>query len=182
MLNALVRRIKTSPITIEGEIDFIRVGYPGKYYAYEREFQLCHVVKSYDDSNVDIAILRLNDKKTPADIERVFDVKNFRYDKLEPLKETLYTIGYPKGIYWAIDEHTKSLEPEIREIKCGKVPGKYSFEFQGETIGGASGSPVFDKKGHLVGIVFGSSVGAATFGHACPVKYLKELYDKEVGL
>ena len=101
--------------------------------------------------------------------------------KLEPLKETLYTIGYPAGNYRAIDKTNHSLEPDIREVKCSKVPEKYDFEFQGESLGGASGSPIFRKNGELVGILWGGSRLGATFGVACQAKYLKDMYIEEVG-
>lgn len=122
----------------------------------------------------------MNDKKTPTDIKNVFDVMKFRIDKLEPLKETFYTIGYPNGIAWAMDENTHSLEPAIRELKCSKSPSVYDFEFDGETIGGASGSPIFTKGGELVGIVWGGWSAGKTFGLACHAKWLKKLYEEEV--
>ena len=60
------------------------------------------------------------------------------------------------------------------------MPSKYYFDIQGEIVGGASGSPVFDSEtGQLVGVAFASRVGGSTYGCAVHAKYLKEMYDKE---
>lgn len=175
-----IRRIKNSPLTISGEMDYITVGYPGRNYTHEDEFERCYVLSASESDEKDIALLQLNAKRTPTEIKPIFDVKRFRTDKIEPLKEQYYTIGYPRGIGWALDSQSHSLEPEIREVKCGKVPSVYTFEFQGEALGGASGSPIFDKKGRLVGVLWGGWESGTTFGHACQAKYLKEMYDKAV--
>jgi len=181
-VKSIIKRLRNSPITISGEMDYLTIGYPGRYYTHEDEFDRCHVVTQSDTNDRDIALLQLNTKKTPEWIRYIFDIRNARTDKLEPLKETLYTIGYPNGLIWALDTDTKSLEPEIREVKCGKVPSKYTFEFQGESVGGASGSPIFDRKGHLVGVLWGGWSDSATFGHACQAKFLLNMYNEEIGL
>ncbi len=177
----IIKRLKNSPLKISGEMDFITLGYRGRYYTHQDEFDRCHVVAESGTYDKDIALLRMNDKKTPEHVTPILEIDRARTDKLKPLEETLYTIGYPGGIMWGQDDVTKSLQPEIRELKCGKEPGKYTFEFQGEAVSGASGSPIFDRKGHLVGVLWGGKSSASTFGLACQAKYLKEMYNDEVG-
>lgn len=180
IVNTMINRLKKSSLTITGELDYITVGYPGRNYTHTDEFERCDVLRESGTADKDIAILQLNSKQTPDKIKYIFDVKDFNITKLEPLKDKLYTIGYPMGIEWGMDSNTKSLEPTIRETKCSKVPSKYHFEFQDSSVGGSSGSPVFDKKGHLVGILFGGYTGGATM--ACQARYLQEMYKEEVGL
>lgn len=79
-----------------------------------------------------------------------------------------------------MDQGTRSLEPDIRDLRCSKIPGRYDFELQGEAVGGASGSPIFDKKGYLVGILWGG-IEKSSYAVACQAKWLKDLYEKEVG-
>ena len=98
------------------------------------------------------------------------------------MEEKLYTIGYPAGTYRAVEKTNHSLEPDIRETMCSKVPGRYDFEFQGEAVGGASGSPIFNKYGELVGVLWGGWKMGSTLGLACQARYLKEMYEEEVGL
>ena len=93
----------------------------------------------------------------------------------------MYTIGYPAGAYRAVEKTNHSLEPDIRETMCSKVPGRYDFEFQGEAVGGASGSPIFNKHGELVGVLWGGWKMGSTLGLACQARYLKEMYEEEGG-
>lgn len=180
-MNAMIARIRKSPITISGEVISRYIGYPGRNYTVpELEMQRCDLVAESGTKEKDIAILQLNDKKTPEDIKHIFDIKHFRTDKLVPTKERLFTIGYPLGLVWGIDQGTRSLEPDIRDLRCSKIPGRYDFELQGEAVGGASGSPIFDKKGYLVGILWGG-IEKSSYAVACQAKWLKELYEKEVG-
>ncbi|MDM8240760.1 FHA domain-containing protein [Phocaeicola barnesiae] len=177
----LISRLNKSKYTISGEMDYITVGYPGRYYTHTDEFDRCSVVSESGTDDKDIAILQMNDKKTPDNIKYIFEVKNFYTDKLEPLKDKLYTIGYPNGVVWAMDSKMQSLEPAIRETMCSKMPSKYTFDFQGESVGGASGSPIFNEKGQLVGVLWGRRPEGITFGRACQAKYLKEMYNEELG-
>lgn len=180
LLYSFVKKIQDSRITISGKMDHICLGYPGRNYTSLNEYDICTVLAESGSDEKDIAILELNKKKTPDEIKYIFDVDNFYQEKLEPLKDELYTIGYPKGDIWSFDQSIKSLEPAVRELKCSKVPGKYDFEFQGEAIGGASGSPIFNNKGQIVGILWGRWADGSTFGKACQARYLKELYDEKV--
>ena len=173
-------RIRKSSYTISGKIDHITVGYPGKYYTHTDEFQRCNVLRISDNKEIDLAILQLNNKKTPEDVKFVFDIEKAYVEKLSPLKDLLYTIGYPAGIIWGLDETSKSLEPSIRETKCSKEPSRYYFEFQANSVSGSSGSPVYNNKGELVGVLSGgySIAGGAT--KAIHAKFLKKLYEEEV--
>lgn len=179
-LAMMLKRLNKSKYTISGEMDYITVGYPGRNYTHTDEFDRCSVVSESGTDDKDIAILQMNDKRTPETIKYIFEVKNFSLEKLEPQQEKLYTIGYPNGVDWAMDEKTHSLEPAIRETMCSKMPSKYTFEFQGESIGGASGSPIFNEKGQLVGVLWGGWSAGVTFGLACQAKYLQEMYKEEV--
>ena len=173
-------RIRKSSYKISGKIDHITVGYPGKNYTHTDEFQRCTVLTISKNEDVDLAILQLNNKKTPEDVKYIFNPEQFYTEKLKPLADQLYTIGYPAGITWGLDGNVKSLEPTIRETKCSKAPSKYYFEFQANSVNGSSGSPVFNKKGELVGILYGgySIAGGAT--KAIHAKFLKKMYNEEM--
>lgn len=178
----ITAQLEKSHYTISGKIDDLTVGYPGKYYTHADEFQRCNVLVASDNKDIDLAILQLNDKKTPKEITHVFSPDDFFIDRLEPLKDQLFTIGYPAGLQWAQDDKTKSLEPNIRETKCSKEPGKYDFEFQANSVGGSSGSPVFNIKGQLVGVLYGGYSVAGGSTSAVHAKFLKKMYEEEVNI
>jgi len=175
-------RIRKSHYTISGALNFITLGYPGNYYTHEDEFQRCNVLKVSDNKDIDLAILQLNNKKTPKEISFLFSPENYFSDRLDPLKDQLYVIGYPAGIIWGMDDKTKSLEPTIRETKCSKEPGRYDFEFQANSVGGSSGSPVFNTKGQLVGILYGGYSVAGGSTKAVHAKFLKNLYEDYINV
>lgn len=181
-INSLIRQMKKCKVTITGKMVEICVGYAGRNYTHTDEFERCKVVAVSPTDDIDLAILQLNTKKTPEDVTFVFDPSTYFTGKLDPMKEKFTWIGYPRGSNWALDEKTSSLEPVIRETMCTKVPSKYSFEIQGEVVGGASGSPVYNpENGQLVGVLWGYRGGGTTYGQACQAKYLKKMYDEEVG-
>ena len=178
-LKAKIDRIKKSEIVISGDIDYITVGYPGQNYTHEDEFQRCFVLCESNNKDIDLAILQLNDKKTPEKIEHLFSPNNFFQAEVEPQKDLLYVFGYPHGLSWGMNEKTKSLEPNLRNTKCSKVQDKYEFEFQASSEGGSSGSPIFNEKGQLVGILNSGYLGS-TVTFAVLAKYLRKLYNEEV--
>ena len=178
-LNKIIDRLNRSRYNITGAIDYIMVGYAGRNYTHLDEFQRCDVVTDSKDKEIDVALLQLNDKKTPEEVELVFSPSDFYTERLVPLKDKLFTIGYPAGLTWALDKRAKSLEPSIKETKCSKEPSKYDFEFQEQSVGGSSGSPVFNEAGQLVGVLWGGTSIAGGYTKAVQSKYLKKMYDEE---
>ena len=174
---AKIETIRNSKVVIGGKVDDITVGYAGKYYNYEDDFQRCHVLAESGTKDQDIAILELNDKVTPKNIRAVFWIDNIFEDTLEPQKDDLNLVCYPLGIDWNQSEETKSLEPSNKSTRCSKVPEHNVFEFQDNNINGSSGSPLFNAKGQLVGVLY-SGVKGQTISKAVQAKWLKELYVK----
>lgn len=182
-LNTLLRQLRKSKVTVTGHLNEINIGYAGRNYSHMDEFERCTVLSVYPTDDVDLALIQLNSKKTPEDIPFVFSPDNFYTGDLKPNAEKLTWIGYPRGAAWALDNKTQSLEPTIRETTVAKMPSKYNFEFQGEVLGGASGSPIYNPEngGQLVGVLWGGRAAGNTFGMAVLAKYLKKMYYEEVG-
>lgn len=179
-LNAMIDKMLQAKITLKGIMDYISVGYPDRYYTHTDELDRCFVLGESKTDEKDIALLQLNVKKTPDDIPYVVDIETKVYDGvIEPLADKLVMIGYPQGVLHALVESTHSLQPVVRETMVSMKPDRYSFEYQGESIGGASGSPIFNpKNGMLYGVNWGRWTAGATFGKACKAQFLKELYNE----
>lgn len=175
-LNEYLDRLVKSDITIDGKMDYITVGYPGRFYTHADEYERCNVLGESKTDDIDVGILQLNTKKTPDDIKYIYDINYIREKDLQPQKDVLYTIGYPMGELRNLDEKSKSLEPEVRDTKCSKVPSRYTFDFQESSVGGASGSPVFDEEGRLCGVLCGGYSNGPT--KAVQAKYIKDIYDE----
>ena len=174
--NAYIERYKNSEIEISGKHNYIAVGYAGYNYNTYDEFARCTVIADSEDENIDLAILQLNTKKTPDDI-KIIDVDNTITDskKLNPLEEEYFYIGYPTGTTINYDPLQGGLQPLLYEVKFAKKPGKYNIELQSEVVGGASGSPVMDKRGRLVGVVCSRSTLLTTLSYAVIGKHAYEL-------
>lgn len=179
-LNAMIDKMLQARITLRGVMDYISVGYPDRYYTHIDELDRCFVLGESKTDEKDIALLQLNVKKTPDDIQNVIDIETKVYEgTIEPLADKLVMIGYPRGTMHALVESTHSMQPVIRETMVSMKPDRYSFEYQGESIGGASGSPIFNpKNGMLYGVNWGRWTAGATFGKACKAQFLKELYNE----
>lgn len=180
-LNAMITRMLNAKISLKGVMDFISVGYPDRYYTHLDELDRSFVLADSGTDEKDVALLQLNTKKTPEAIAKnIIDVNKKIYTgEMKPLADKLVMIGYPYGESHAISESTHSLQPVVREVMVGMKPARYTFEYQGESLPGASGSPIFNpKNGMLYGINWGRWTAGATFGQACKAQYLKELYDE----
>lgn len=182
-LNATLSAILSSTPKIDGEMDFLAIGYEGQRYQSISEFDKCMLVAESGSADKDVALLQLNTKKTPDFIKNVFDLSNVTVQVPQPMKDDLFTIGYPHGLIWNLD-NDKSLHAAIRTTKCSKTAGKFGFNFQESSTGGASGSPVFVidgfpiKKCRLVGIVSAGYDAQASPTIAAHAVFLKKLYDE----
>lgn len=179
-VNAMLNTLFTSELEIEGITDDLLIGYPGRMYNKAAELDPASVVAKSNDANADVAIIQLNTKQTPEKaLKSHFDLSKSYTHNPKPMSETFRTIGYPQGIVRALDFETLTMEPYIRESKVAKEPSKYYFELQDDNAGGASGSPVFNEKNELAGVVNAVFGGDAKTVYVIKAKYLKDLYDKE---
>lgn len=175
-INALVRQFKQSEIVIKGVLDYMAVGYAGHNYHSTDEFERCTVIADSENEKIDLAMIQLNSKETPSTVTRIIDVSRAITDSksLRPLEETYYYIGYPLGTALNLKNLDGGLQPRLVEVKLAKTPGKYEIDLQGEVFGGASGSPILDKKGHLIGVV-NKSYTSTTMSVGVLAKYAENI-------
>lgn len=166
-----------SPITLEVETIGFGIVYPGRTYSMYSEMDQAHLVKESDDPNADIAVLRLNSAVTPKDCDW-FDLRrSLDIGDLKLNNENYFTLGFPLGHGLATVTDSERYEPTSGILHLSKAPGKYMLYLQGDkSCGGQSGSPVYDKKHRLIGILYGGySVSDNT--NACPIVHAKRLLE-----
>lgn len=141
------------------------------------EMDQAHLVKESDDPDADVAILRLNSAETPKTCDW-FDLR--RSVETSDLKlniEDYYTLGFPAGHGLATVTDKERYEPTSGILHLSKRPGRYVLYLQGDkTIGGQSGSPVYDKKHRLIGILNGG-YEAPDNTNACPIVHARKLLE-----
>lgn len=173
----MLERWNKSSFSLEIETISFGVRYPGRTYTSASEMDWAHVVKESDDPEADIAVLRLNSGETPKDrdwfdLDRSIDIKDLKLNV-----ENYYTLGFPHGDVMATVTDKEKYEPTSGVLHLSRTPGKYILYLQGDkTIGGQSGSPIYDKKHRLIGVLWGGFI-ATDNTNACPIVHAKKLLD-----
>lgn len=176
-------RIQRSDYEISGNFEYIGVALSGTNITTVADLLSCQVIAESGDEKKDVALLRLNSKRTPDEIVKngFFDITKARVDEksLVPQEEELTTIGFPAeyGTGAQVISNGKEYLPIVHRTYVSIAPDENMFQLQSNVVGGQSGSPIVDKKHRLVGIVWGSHRGTDV-AYGCNIKHLKDLYDK----
>lgn len=180
---AMYSRLQKSSYKITGHFDFLGLIMPGTNITTIADLLSCQVIADSGSEDKDVAMIRLNSKKTPEDIVKAgyYDINKARLDEqtLVPQEEELTTIGYPAqfGTGENIVSKGKEYLPTVHRTYVSKTPDDNQFQMQSNIVGGQSGSPIVDKNHRLVGVVWGSHRGTEV-AYGTNIKHLKELYDK----
>lgn len=181
--NAWLKRYQNSDFEIGGTHAFLGVGLNGTKVNNLNDLQQCQLIAESGDEKKDVALIRLNSRKTPDYIVQmgaIYDIEKSRVDEhsLKPQDENFTIIGYPLGE--RISNETfdgKELRPTIHKATLSKTPDDNQIQIQAVGIGGQSGSPVIDSKHRLIGVLC-SGFSGTEVTYCCNIKHLKELYDK----
>lgn len=180
---AWLKRFEKSPLEIGGKHAFFGVGLTGSKVNNQIDLQQAQVIAESGDSKKDVALIRLNTRKTPDYIVKmgaIYDIENARADErtLKPQDEELTITGYPMGETVANQTFDgKELRPTIHKASLSKTPDDNQIQIQAVGIGGQSGSPVIDKSHRLVGVLC-SGFSGTEVTYCCNIKHLVELYNK----
>jgi pSer/pThr/pTyr-binding forkhead associated (FHA) protein len=182
-VDAWIARYRKSPISISGSHAYFGIGLTGSKIKSVIDLQQAQIIAESGDPKKDVALIRLNSRKTPDYIVKmgaIYDLSFARVDEssLKPQEDELTIIGYPLGERVSDESFDgKELRPTIHKTTISKVPDDNQIQIQTVGIGGQSGSPVCDKKHRLVGVLCsGFDNTEVTF--CCNIKHLVELYDK----
>ena len=175
-------RFNKSDIEISGVHDYFGVGLTNTKVNDVVDLQQCQVIAESGDPNKDVALIRLNSRKTPEHLVKmgaIYDIENARLDERSlKVQEAFSITGYPDQ--FALEKLSfdgKELRPTTHQATLSKLPDDNQIQIQTIGIGGQSGSPVIDKKHRLVGVLCSGFKGMEVT-YCCNIKHLKELYDK----
>ncbi len=151
----------------------ISVAYNNTYINNDKDFHPCSVVEVNDKKELDLAIIRLNDKKTPKDAY-VFEVP--RKDPLRNVKETdrysVTMIGFNKST--TIGETKEGLKAQVTSGTISQVD-TYQILYTIPTLQGSSGSPVIDDKGRVVAVNYAGYSSTQSFNYGVRGSYLRKM-------
>lgn len=151
------------------------IRYPGRTYSNTSEFDWAHLVAEAENEDVDIAAIRLNSRITP-DFASYFRLEDAITNISELRKnETYYTIGFPRGDIMATVVSNDYYRPTSGHLTIAQDPSRYQIVMMGnQTVGGQSGSAIYDKKDRLIGVLWGGYNLIETTC-ACPIRHAVEL-------
>lgn len=169
-----------SDIKVEGAIEYIGAVPNGQFFDPTNATKL-RVVMQSDKTDIDLAVLQTMNNKLPAGSTYV-PVDNICTDNV-PVGTKLFTMGFPipAGLQ-DLDDFECNITKVLQATGAAGVitqnNDKYVYGFDATSYHGASGSPIFDESGRLVGVVAaGLPVQGYNFG--VKAKYIKRLLESD---
>lgn len=127
-----------------------------KYIDSENDLIPCTVLKVSDNPELDVAVLQTNSKTIPSGSTYVDLSKSTPMNKLK-LGYEICTIGFPQS--FTIGQTSVGLEANNQSGTITQERGAYEYGHNITIHQGASGSPVYDKKGRFAGIIVSGFLG-----------------------
>lgn len=136
----------------------------------------CTILKVSDKPELDVAILQTNSKSLPTGSTYVDLSKSTPTEKLS-LGYGICTIGFPKS--FIIGQTSVGLEANNQSGEITQDRGVYEYGHNIIIHQGASGSPVFDRKGRFAGIIVSGFLGISQgYNHAIHPSPIIEFVEK----
>lgn len=165
-------------ITAEGVVDYICAIPDGQMDDPTNAVKLRVVINS-DKKDVDIAILQTMNNKLPEGATYVAEDK-ICTDNL-PVGTKLFTMGFP--ISDVLQDRSRFEHDPTRPLQAISASGiitqnndKYTYGFDATSYHGASGSPIFDEQGRLIGVV-AAGLPVQGYNMGVKAKYINRLLE-----
>jgi len=175
-------KASVSEVKVEGILDYIALIPQGETFD-ETNIQKCRVIAAGEDVNKDVALVQTLTKRLPTADCTIVELPS----KLELSADSVYvgshvyTIGFPraKDSFLQREANTEGIKVIAQGGSINQM-FEYDFGHNAATTGGASGSPIFNKYGKLVGVHHAglSQAGVQGYNYGVKAKYVKELLDE----
>ena len=139
----------------------------------------CRRLAAGDDVNIDVALLQTVDRKLPGDSASFVNPSDFVVsDSAIKVGEHIYTMGFPLGLNAQDLDSSNGIQLLARGGNITQESNEYSFGFDAASYMGASGSPIFNDRGQLVGILNAGFEKSQGFNYGIKAIYAKELIEQ----
>ena len=164
----------TAQIKVEGVLDYIGMIPNGAYFS-EDNLKQCREFAVQENIKKDVAILQLETMKLP-DKSSIVDLDQAVVNDSEiTVGSHIYTIGFPFGLSLQDLKSPKGIQLLGHGGSITQESSEYSFGFDATSYGGASGSPVFNEKGQLIGVLNSGIPSSQGFNYAIKASYVIDL-------
>lgn len=171
-LSAIIPQIK-----VKGVSDGVMFVPQGRYVSSENAVT-CRVLSAGDDTKIDVALIQSDKMELPNRGCSFVNVQDSIDTSESALKvgTTIFTIGFPYSLGAQSTESEKGLQVFCHSGKITRESDEYNFIFDAVSAGGASGSPVFNDHGKLIGVL-NAGIDGTNINEAIKAKYVKALMD-----
>lgn len=163
-----------SEVKVEGKLKFIGLIPNGEDFD-DENFLKCKVLSAGDDTNVDVALIRTVKGGIPDECTYINTDSICVDESALAVGSHIYTMGFPAGINLQDLEKNQGIQLFGRGGSIIQESNNYSFGFDAASYGGASGSPIFNDHGQLVGVLNAGFTKTQGFNFGIKAKYVMDL-------
>lgn len=168
----------TSQIKVEGVMSYIGMLPNGAYFS-EENLKQCRELVGHDNIEKDVAILQLETKRLPDSNCNIVDMNQAVTNDSEiRVGSHIYTMGFPFGLSLQDLKTSKGIRILANGGSITQECTEYSFGFNAPSYGGASGSPIFNAKGQLIGVLNSGMTNSQGFNYGIKAVHAKELLEQ----
>ena len=165
----------TAQIKVEGVLSYIGMIPNGAYFS-EDNLKQCRELIAHDNTENDVAILQLETKKLPDDNCTIVNLDQAVVNDSDIcVGSHVYTMGFPFGLSLQDLKSPKGIQLLGHGGSVTQECADYSFGFDASSYGGASGSPIFNEKGQLIGVLNAGISKSQGFNYAIKASHVVEL-------
>lgn len=162
----------------------VSIAYHDTYVTSIDDFKPCVVIRTSDDENVDLALIRLNSKSTPGNAhifslpEDEGNVLGADKEERESLKlnQQLTLIGYNEGVKLAATR--EGIKAQLTTGNVSQQPDDDRVMYTIPVLHGSSGSPVLNPWGEVVAVNFAGIDGTQSFNFGIPLKQIRKFLNQ----
>jgi S1-C subfamily serine protease len=157
------------------EVYTIKMGYAlnGSTINTYDDFKPCTVDKISNSDQIDLAIIRTNDGRTPTESGDFVDISKINPNSNIKVGDEVSMIGFNLGPQLAISKN--GLQVQKTDGKISQQPDGDRVLYSIPALHGSSGSPIFNNEGELVAINFAGLDFTQSFNYGVLSKHLKLL-------
>jgi len=167
-----------SQIKVKGVSDGVMFVPQGRFFSSENSVK-CTVLSARDDIQKDVALIQSDKMELPNKKATYVNIKDSIDCSENALKvgSEMFYVGFPHGTSLQDFKSEKGIQVFCHSGKITRESGEYNFMFDAVSAGGASGSPIFNDHGMLIGVL-NAGVEKENINSGIKAKYVKELLEE----
>jgi pSer/pThr/pTyr-binding forkhead associated (FHA) protein/S1-C subfamily serine protease len=164
----------TGMTSVEGRLAFIGCFLNDTHISGIQDLIHCTVLKTGATNEIDVAVMQTNSKTNPGGTETIIDLNQAVItDDGLAAGTAVFTIGFPAGFGLGMTE--MGIQANNQDGRITQNRGDVEFGHNIPSEHGASGSPIFNEFGKLVGILNAGYEAKQGYNMAIKAKYAAEL-------